>query len=392
VLGPPWSFESLIAPISLEQFCSEYWGKKPLHVERGRPRFYESLVCLEDIERYLSSDDLLSRQTVRLRRRDYGPFEYPPNLSAVYGGLVQGKSLQFRNMERFLDPSAPLLSLLREMEVALEHPKESLSCYVTPANGESLVPHHDESEIFTLQIEGSKRWRFYRQIETDKPGAYAPDSVGAASQELVLQAGDLLYHPRGLIHEVTSENMPSFSITIVFLPILWRSMLDAFVARLASRPDFIRQMPAGTLRSGKNREALRGEFEARLSLIETELASFSLDAMLDEIRTKPVARMPPAPQSHVRHLFRIGQIELDSELERRKDLTFALTASGPEQIKLSVAGFDPLPLPAAAEVALRFVLDTDRSFRPSELDGLNPEDQIVLARILIQHGLVRFVG
>jgi ribosomal protein L16 Arg81 hydroxylase len=37
--------------------------------------------------------------------------------------------------------------------------------YITPGGSQGLSPHHDDVEVFILQLEGEKHWRLYKPIE-----------------------------------------------------------------------------------------------------------------------------------------------------------------------------------------------------------------------------------
>jgi hypothetical protein len=127
----PWSFESSIDPITTAEFCSNYWNKNPLHISRRCANFYEQLITLAEVERYFSVRDIFTRHLITLPRQGYGIPEPPPaSIGELYGCLSNGSSIRIRRMESFMDPAAPVLALLRGMEIALQHPRDSLSCYI----------------------------------------------------------------------------------------------------------------------------------------------------------------------------------------------------------------------------------------------------------------------
>ncbi len=63
--------------------------------------------------------------------------------------------------------------------------------------------------MFILQIEGKKRWRLYepRNKQEELPRFSSPNfdqsEIGEPCLDVVLEAGDLLYLPRGTIHQVS---------------------------------------------------------------------------------------------------------------------------------------------------------------------------------------------
>jgi ribosomal protein L16 Arg81 hydroxylase len=73
--------------------------------------------------------------------------------------------------------------------------------------------------VFTLQVAGRKRWRLFHMVSAEARGNCRPDMLRGPEHDFVLEPGDLLYHPRGCIHEVVCEDELSFSMPIVFEPI-----------------------------------------------------------------------------------------------------------------------------------------------------------------------------
>lgn len=78
-----------------------------------------------------------------------------------------------------------------------------------PAQG--FAPHFDDVDVYVLQVEGRKRWR----VAAPLPGHALPRcssrdfvdaEVGACMLDVELAPGDLLYLPRGTIHQ--AESLP----------------------------------------------------------------------------------------------------------------------------------------------------------------------------------------
>lgn len=81
--------------------------------------------------------------------------------------------------------------------------------YLTPAGTQGFAPHYDDIEAFLLQAEGSKQWRLYdnpsgERLPTTSSGNFAQRELGPAIMEVTLRAGDLLYIPRGVVHQVAT--------------------------------------------------------------------------------------------------------------------------------------------------------------------------------------------
>jgi bifunctional lysine-specific demethylase and histidyl-hydroxylase NO66 len=83
----------------------------------------------------------------------------------------------------------------------------SLATNFTPPNSQGFAPHYDDIETFVLQIEGKKRWRLYapRNEKEYFPRIssknFKQNEIGEPILDIVPEAGDLLYFPRGIIHQ-----------------------------------------------------------------------------------------------------------------------------------------------------------------------------------------------
>jgi ribosomal protein L16 Arg81 hydroxylase len=383
-----WTFASILRPVDPEAFRTDYWAKQILHLARSRADFYSGLITLGEIERHLAMQEFFSRHSITTPKQGYGiPDPLPASLSEVHQRIMDGSSLRIRRMECFLDPGSPAMSLIRDIVSELQHPLDSFSCYVARSGAEGLGPHHDETEIFTLQISGQKRWRIYHRSLSDCAATYDPQRLGNPSRELILEAGDLLYVPRGFVHDVTSEQ-GAFSLTIVFDPFKWDSVIHMLSARLATTEQFHAAMPAGVFTGNTRLEKLRQEMESRLASMRAALESVTAEELAEMMAKKLFARMMWPPIEQMQSILNLETIDLDTVLERREEIPYHLALQG-DHIRLLLPGGYTIQTSARAEAALRNVLETVGPFRVSEMhESLNNDSKLALARQLIGCGLL----
>lgn len=93
--------------------------------------------------------------------------------------------------------------------------------YLTPPNSQGFAPHYDDIEAFVLQIEGKKEWSLYaprsenEKLPRESSGNFQQDEIGEPIFTQILEPGDLLYFPRGWIHQAkTVQNCHSLHITL----------------------------------------------------------------------------------------------------------------------------------------------------------------------------------
>jgi lysine-specific demethylase/histidyl-hydroxylase NO66 len=110
---------------------------------------------------------------------------------------------------RFLRPHEHVASVSRVI-FGLE---EELNCscgansYWTPPESQGFAPHYDDVDVFLLQLEGRKRWRLYDPptdadvLSRFSSEDFSPEQLGKPIATLVMEPGDVLYMPRGCVHQ-----------------------------------------------------------------------------------------------------------------------------------------------------------------------------------------------
>ncbi|XP_027007193.2 ribosomal oxygenase 2 [Tachysurus fulvidraco] len=205
--SPASLFQSLISPMTVDEFFREYWEKKPLLLQRSDPTlvsYYQSLFQLSDLKQLCAQGLEYGRDLNILRcvngnklvMNNEGRVKY----SQLRKDFNQNKAtIQFHQPQRFKDE--------------LWHIQERLECffgslvgsnvYITPENSQGLPPHYDDVEVFILQLEGEKHWRLYKPtVPLAREYSTEPEErIGKPTHDIILKAGDLLYFPRGTIHQ-----------------------------------------------------------------------------------------------------------------------------------------------------------------------------------------------
>ena len=93
----------------------------------------------------------------------------------------------------------------------------NINLYATREGAAVAIPaHNDRQDVFILQLEGHKRWILYRPVEPlptyeqergkDHSGPMAIEELSDVYQthDVVLSPGDILYVPRGYVHETST--------------------------------------------------------------------------------------------------------------------------------------------------------------------------------------------
>nr|XP_061806740.1 ribosomal oxygenase 1-like [Nerophis lumbriciformis] len=201
-------FQWLIDPIPTKTFFRETWEKKPILVQRKNPNYYYGLFSTQEFDRILRQDDVQYGVNLDVTSYTEGKREThnPPGRAlplTVWDFYKSGCSLRMLNPQAFSSTVWNVLSILQEHFGSMA----GANVYLTPPGTQGFAPHYDDIEAFVIQLEGKKHWRVYNPRSDDEvlPVLSSPNfdqaEIGKPILEVVLEAGDLLYFPRGFIHQ-----------------------------------------------------------------------------------------------------------------------------------------------------------------------------------------------
>ncbi|XP_029923950.1 ribosomal oxygenase 2 [Myripristis murdjan] len=285
--SPAGLFESLIHPLGTDEFFRDYWEKKPLHLQRSDPgmaAYYQSLFQLSDLKSLCSrgleyARDLNVCRCVGGRKKVLNKAGRVSH-SVLSRDFVQNKAtIQFHQPQRFKDELWRIQEKLESFFGALV----GSNVYMTPQASQGLPPHYDDVEVFILQLEGQKHWRLYSPtVPLAREYSLEPEErIGSPTHDILLKAGDLLYFPRGTIHQADTPVGVDHSTHLTlstYQNMSWGDwLLDVFPSML-----FDTMSTSRGLREGVPRRLLLGSGEARD--VSGRLAG-SLRALADQLET-----------------------------------------------------------------------------------------------------------
>jgi 50S ribosomal protein L16 3-hydroxylase len=187
----------LLGRLTPAQFMRRHWQKKPLLVRQALPGVAPPASRAE-LFALAQRDDVESRLVARVGKTwtlRPGPLPrraLPPLAQTGWSLLVQGLDLH-------VDAAHALLAQFRFLpEARLD---DLMVSFATEGGG--VGPHIDSYDVFLVQVQGRRRWRIgpcrQPQWRSDVPLKILVDFK--ASDEWVLEAGDMLYLPPGWAHD-----------------------------------------------------------------------------------------------------------------------------------------------------------------------------------------------
>ncbi|MHB1561341.1 MAG: cupin domain-containing protein [Isosphaeraceae bacterium] len=389
---------ALLAPVGVEDFFRDHWEKQPLLLNRGATGAYAGLLSRRDVEHVIAF--------TRPKFVDAGAFaseaprgstvvqgwlaERPVRDGIIYPGLddlrrvyAQGKTVVIMTMQqRWM----PIAAVCRSLEGVFHCPVHA-NLYMTPKGAQGFAAHYDPHEVFVLQLEGTKHWRLHGcarplPLEDERFDA-ARDRLGSPT-EVHLEPGDLLYLPRGFVHEAFTSESASMHLTIGVNVFRWADLLHEAVDLLARQDERLRAaLPPGAFRGPDLPEAFVERFR---ELTEVFARGADVEASFRRLGDRFFGGLPALPDDSLDDRADPEEIGLDTELRRRPGLICRVVRDGKWVSIAFPGGSVGGPLRIAA--ALQFVAETER-FAVRDLPGdLGPDAKLVLARRLLREGLL----
>ena len=385
-----FSFSWSLHPLSVGTFRDEIWAGSHHHVARGCPGYFDALLPGPS-----AFDDLLELvrrepSAVRLVRGEdkKGPDSYrladgSPDLAGVRNDFSNGYTVVLDGVEKYIRAIA---TLARSIEVELNFPVQ-VNAYITPPESSGLLPHYDDHDVLILQLQGSKTWHLYvgadrrpREIQRDGDKAVELASLPAPT-DLLLEAGDLLYVPRGRVHAAETHAEQSIHLTAgIHAPTVLTLAMGALYSQSFIDDRLNARLPVRHLDDSDIETTVRNMVREALGGVDDSAAVADGLGLLADVL---VRRGTCPPVGQVASAKAIDEQTLVAKYQplysRVKVVDDGVTL---DFASLSInAGSDH-------DAAMRFVSSSTGPFRVGDLPGLQPKQQTDLARTLIVSGFL----
>nr|CCA22892.1 nucleolar protein putative [Albugo laibachii Nc14] len=422
----------MLGPLQVDEFYAKYWGKRPVVIKRKKQAFYNNCWFDErEMIRILEDHSLEYINDVDVARYIDGTREtWLPEKSGIASGkdvwtkYAEGWSIRLLCPQQYSDRLWRLLSIL-ESEFGT---MMGANTYLTPPRAQGFAPHYDDIEAFILQLEGRKQWKVYspRCTEQILPRVssknFQQDDIGDPLLEVELGPGDLLYLPRGYIHQAkTAKELHSLHITIsagqhnayadlmeVLIPQALQSAIQSNLSMRKSLPrNYLSYM--GVMHSDLDEHAERQKFisetKKQLKAIMTEAVA-KLDAASDQMAKRFLMdRLPPALLDEEEdcsvEACPLLKITVDTQFKLLRGEIARLVIEEDKAVvyhckdnsrKHHENPISPLEFEIDDAECIEFILKSYPSaFRVGDLPHEDSDDQIGVAKALYDEGILCFV-
>ncbi len=402
----------LLNPVSPAEFIDDYWEKRPLFLTRDQPEYFDGVFSFDALDELLARGDLWHPNVrVFLNGEQLEPSRFThrwPYGREVHDRVVDrdqilrlfraGATLNVLGLERTY---APVMEVSKLLEVEAGFPVHT-TAFLAPPDAANIPPHYDMVDVLVAQISGTKEWGLWAPdralpLTTDTSGRiYGPGDERVSPQRLLgrhmLHPGDVLYVPRGVLHEAVTTDEHSLHLAFGINPHRWYDLFEIVakdaVSRLADTVQFREALPVDYRDQDGDESALRsaptaGAMVSAVASIVREGLARGLDG-LDERYVQS------------RHSARPGQLAVMDRLDRldpsdllvvRPGLAFGTKRAG-DRLRLV---FHQKSLTFGHELfpALEFV-SQGQPIRVAEIPGLSLGLQLEFGRRLVGEGFLVF--
>ena len=379
----------LLHPLTVESFLNEIWGTTHYHVSRNCPGYFDGL-----LDGSASVDELLGLfrpdlSLVRLVREDARKDAYVYRLAgggfdaaAIGKDFADGYTIVLESVERYV---RALASLLHSIEVELNFPTQ-VNAYVTPPQSQGFVTHYDEHDVVILQIRGSKIWHLYDGTDVAPHEMHRGEPVATAAlpspTDVRLEAGDVLYLPRGRVHAAEATSEVSVHLTLgLHAPTLHVLVTRALDSLSYSDDRVHTQLPPRYLDDPDARARLGGLVrDVAEALEQPSVIAEGLASLEDDFVKR--GQSPPVGQA----IASAVGIDGRTRVVRYQPLYSRVTETS-DGVALHFAQLVVNAAPDHKD-ALQFLSKSTEPFRLCDLPGLSAGQQMELARTLIVNGFL----
>jgi len=295
-------FDSVIAPLDRASFLAGPWEKSWAHMAGTADRF-GSLLSWSDLAALLENTRLapphigLSKGGNAIEPERY--LYTPPgagnsphlDLGRLVALLADGATLILYSVEDLVPAVRSLSESFRDVLQARNH----VNLYASWRSENGFDLHWDTHEVMVLQLNGRKQWQIFAPTqEAPLDVGVPPRPSGPPTWSGMLNAGDVLYLPRGWWHVANAVNEPSLHLTFGIAPMHGLNLLNWVATRLRGNVHLRRNLPLP--HDAAAQRAYMAELRAIVGemLDDKAIENFMRDAAL-HVHGRPSIQLPEAP-------------------------------------------------------------------------------------------------
>lgn len=385
------TLQEILAPLTVEEFFTDYYEKKHLVIRKNNKETFKNVLTVEDLDTMFytvsnhhpnfrivdhSLDEVPDPKTYTVKNSDLiDPLKFVKSFDA-------GCTLVMSNLEHKIEGCRRLTN---EFESFFKHRTQS-NIYLTPKNAQGFASHYDSHDVFILQFEGSKTWRIYNNAMplADKSNAFVKEGFipGPIEDEFTLHQGDMLYIPRGIVHDAYCTEENSGHITTGLLGKTWAEHLGEMLLERSKNHLALRRYTK--LHDLPNLDYNQEKKEVIEALKEIITTLEKDEELLDDF----YSRQKSISKGHLLQMLDVNAINADSKILLREKHKIRISQN--EDV-FSIKFYDlQMTMPLAAASFLESLFSNNIPQRVADIPcTIDEESRVLMSRELSKIGLLQ---
>lgn len=283
------SLDDLLHPISPAQFRADHVGRRPLHIPAAGDRRKAGVLTWAAFNGLLGQTSLWTSANLRLMRNYVAvpPDQYCDAVPSPRGQLLRpwppkvevflsgGASLIANDILGAHEPLTRVGGILSRTFAA----NIGANIYCSFQGIQAFGTHFDYHDVVVIQTGGTKVWNLYENRADNPVEALVDDANtrrwfeqtrGPLMTQITMQAGDVLYLPRGWYHDALATDGPSLHVTFAITPLHGRDLLKLLDLEATKDPAYRAYAPPASDDGGV---ALAGHLAAYAQILARVAAS-----------------------------------------------------------------------------------------------------------------------
>ena len=223
-----FNFKRMPDPLEQDRFLQEHWKNSRFFLQRNDADYYADLLSMADFDHIISSTNL-RYPAFRLVKKDSHslPHEHTkdiPRENNTLNGVADVEKViaEYQNggtivLEALQQSWTPLAMLCQNLETFLNHPAQANASWRQKMHKDSLHATTPVTSSFSrLRAQSNGGFTIRPSNYLSKRQQYHPavERLGSPLYQFDVTAVDVIYVPRGYIHEAATAESTSVHITV----------------------------------------------------------------------------------------------------------------------------------------------------------------------------------
>lgn len=382
----------ILYPVSIEEFFEKYFEQDVLHISRNHPDYYKDIFTSKELSLFLDRQDIfypsirmvqngkeLSSNTYTIQNVSIGHHKKDGIIDTekMFYHFNNGSTIVVQAAQRIF---YNLNNACGKIADYFKSPVQA-NMYVTPTRSVGFNPHWDTHDVFVLQITGTKTWHLFgteKKLPVKGQTLDIKNFKKSPIKTIQLYPGDLLYVPRGYVHDAMSDDGISTHITVGVLAHTWLRLFQNALSKLEDHEELRSAIPFWKMQDVN----VTDKVKELLSII----SKLPLEKEIDSLAAKYKTIQPQQTSGYFESILLLDKTTGNTMFSLNRNVVFS-TSETDEQIRINFLG-KALEFPIKMKEVLYYILN-QKEFSAGNLHTfLDVESANSLLKKLVKEGMI----